>query len=71
MHYITAPLRQTAGGQTLDSFIQMGLDHPDCPVGLIAADEYTYETFDEIVKEVSSQTLIKPIRFCDMRKWFI
>ena len=55
----------------MDSFIQMGLDHPDCPVGLIAADEYTYETFDEIVKEVSSQTLIKPIRFCDMRKWFI
>ena len=36
----------------MDSFIQMGLDHPDCPVGLIAADECTYETFDEIVKEV-------------------
>jgi hypothetical protein len=32
--------------------MQLGLDFPTCPVGLIAGDEYTYETFDEIVREV-------------------
>jgi hypothetical protein len=63
---LTSP-SQTPGGQTLDSFIQLGLDFPTCPVGLIAGDEYTYETYDEIIREVRPRR----IRDCYLHWTFI